>query len=169
VRPATAADAQAIAAVHVASWRAAYAGLLPDELLARLDADARARQWRERLAGLGAGAFVLVFEHLGQVRGFVSGGPDRHGSADGEVYAIYVDPDWQGRGAGTRLLTAASRRLAEARFCQASLWVLVGNDPAVGFYESRGWRFDGTEQPWAFEGGTHPEARYVISLAARPA
>jgi hypothetical protein len=62
VRPAVLQDAPAIAAVHVATWRDAYAGLLPDDFLDGLDVDQRAERWRGRLAALPAGLFVLVVE-----------------------------------------------------------------------------------------------------------
>jgi ribosomal protein S18 acetylase RimI-like enzyme len=165
IRAARPADARPIAAVHVATWRDAYAGLLPDEVLAGLDVDERAQRWNRNLAASAEGRFVLVFEQDGRVAGFVSGGPSRDQFPGGEVYAIYVDPACQGRRAGSRLLTAAARHLAEAHFTDASLWVLAGNHPARRFYESQGWRSDGTEQPWTHSGGgSVTEVRYVTKL-----
>jgi ribosomal protein S18 acetylase RimI-like enzyme len=166
IRAARPADARAIATVHVATWRDAYAGLLPDEVLAGLDTGERAQRWNRNLAAPAEGRFTLVFDAGGRVDGFVSGGPSRDQFPGGEVYAIYVSPAHQGRGAGGRLLAAAARHLAEAQFMEASLWVLVGNRPARGFYESQGWHSDGTEQPWTHSGGgAVMEVRYVRSLA----
>jgi ribosomal protein S18 acetylase RimI-like enzyme len=159
IRAARPADARAIATVHVATWRDAYAGLLPAEVLAGLDVDERAQRWNHNLAAAIEGRFVLVFEEDGRVGGFVSGGPSRDQFPGGEVYAIYVDPACQGRGAGRRLLAAAARHLAQDRFTDASLWVLADNHPARGFYESQGWRSDGTEQPW-----THPDGKAVMEV-----
>jgi ribosomal protein S18 acetylase RimI-like enzyme len=96
----------------------------------------------------------------------VSGGPSRDEIPGGEVYAIYVDPGCQGRGAGRRLLAAATRLLADAGFAGAGLWVLSGNHPARRFYESQGWHRDGTEHQWApSDGVSVPEVRYARSLA----
>jgi ribosomal protein S18 acetylase RimI-like enzyme len=165
IRAALPADAWPIAAVHVATWRDAYAGLLPGEVLAGLDAGERAQRWSSILAAPAEGRFVLVFEQDGRVRGFVSGGPSREQFPGGEVYAIYVDPACQGRGAGSRLLTAAARHLAQAHFTDASLWVLADNHAARRFYESQGWRSDGTEQPWTYPGSNAVmEVRYVTKL-----
>jgi ribosomal protein S18 acetylase RimI-like enzyme len=166
IRAARPDDAHSIAAVHVATWQDAYAGLLPDEFLAALDVTEWAERWRGRLAAPAAGVFTLVFEADGRLLGFVSGGPSRDEFPGGEVYAIYVDPGCQGRGAGRRLLAAATRLLADAGFAGASLWVLSGNEPARGFYESQGWRRDGTEHQWKpSDGVSVPEVRYARSLA----
>jgi itaconate CoA-transferase len=167
VRAARPDDAQGIAAVHVAAWQDAYAGLLPDEFLAGLDPGGWAQRWRDRLAAPGEGVFTLVFDSGGRVQGFVSGGPGRDGFPGGEVYAIYVVPGCQGRGAGRSLLAAATGLLDGAGFTDACLWVLSGNSPARGFYESQGWQCDGTEQPWTLPGGASvPEVRYVRTLGA---
>jgi ribosomal protein S18 acetylase RimI-like enzyme len=165
LRAARPGDAQPIAAVHVATWQDAYAGLLPDDFLAGLDVGEWAERWRGRLGAAAEGMFTLVFEADGQVRGFVSGGPSRDESPGGEVYAIYLDPGWQGRGAGRSLLAAAPRLLADAGYPGASLCVLAGNRPARGFYESQGWHCDGTEMPWTLpDGSSVPEVRYVRTL-----
>jgi len=166
VRPAAVADAGAIAAVHVATWQDAYAGLMPDEILDGLDVSQRAQTWGGILASPPDGVFVLVFERDGEVRGFVAGGPHREGRASGEVFAIYVDPPCQGLGAGRRLLDAACRYLASAGFAEASLLVLATNRAARGFYESQGWRPDGNEQAWTHNGtGVGlTEVRYVANL-----
>ncbi|RSS31975.1 GNAT family N-acetyltransferase, partial [Streptomyces sp. WAC08241] len=49
IREALPGDADALAAVHVLSWRAAYRGLLPRPYLEGLDAEERAAAWRTRL------------------------------------------------------------------------------------------------------------------------
>jgi L-amino acid N-acyltransferase YncA len=166
VRQAVASDAPAIAEVHVAAWRVAYAGLLPAGLLNSLDVAQRAGDWARRIEASGDGAFVLVLELAGSVRGFVSAGPSRERESLGsaEVYAIYIHPGYQGGGAGSHLLTAAIRRLAQEKFSRASLWVLAGNESARGFYESRGWNPDGTAKHESFGGVVETEVRYVRSL-----
>ena len=170
VRPAAGADARAIAAVHVAGWRSAYAGLLPAEMLAALDVGQRAARWRERLAELPDSMFVLVFEQAGHDQG-VRVGRARPGTAA-------ASPAWAARSTRSTW-TRPTRPGARARSCsrpppggwptagfaRASLWVLTENADARGFYESRGWRWDGTEHEWAYEGGSSMEVRYVTDLA----
>jgi ribosomal protein S18 acetylase RimI-like enzyme len=167
IRPARPSDSRALAAVHIGTWRDAYAGLLPGEVLAGLDLDEWAARHHGRLSAPADGTFVLVFESEGRVAGFVSGGPSRDEFPGGEVYAIYVDPGCQGRGGGRRLLAAAEQKRAGAGFTDASLWVLAGNGPARGFYEAQGWHGDGTGKPWSVSDGVSvPEIRYVKRIAS---
>jgi hypothetical protein len=49
IRPATPADAEAIAALHLAFYQAAYQDLLPAEFLSSLRGEDRHQQWRVSL------------------------------------------------------------------------------------------------------------------------
>ena len=171
VRRAVPEDAPAIAAVQVTTWRDAYAGILSAEFLDAVKVDEFAERWRGRLVAPADRSFVLVFELEGRVRGFVAGGLSRDGDEGGEVYAIYVNPDCQSRGAGAKLLEAAAKSLAEAGFAEAGLWVFADNHSARGFYESQGWRHDGTAQmvkSSTFGGEQHAEAKYARPLGDPP-
>ena len=75
-----------------AVWQAAYSPVLPAERLAQLSVERRARQWRDWPPLLAESGDVVV--------GFVSVGASRDADADGELFAIYVDPDYWGRGVG---------------------------------------------------------------------
>lgn len=148
VRRATAADARAIATIRVASWRAAYDGLMPPVLLERLDVDReahlRAVHWNERHADPRVADFVAYAN--GDAVGWAAVGPcrDDDGPHRGELYALYALPDRWSTGVGHALMGAAEQALRDARFAEASLWVLDGNARAAGFYERHGWREDGT-------------------------
>jgi L-amino acid N-acyltransferase YncA len=153
IRPATTADATAIATVHVDAWRAAYDGLLPAELLAGLSVDTAAAQWARSLE---TDRGVLVAEIDGTVAGFAAVGPSRDEDAldsDGELYAIYLAPTRWSTGVGHALHEAAIKTLAAAGYTSASLWVLANNARAIAFYERHGWRADGTTKEDAREGG----------------
>ena len=72
----------------------------------------------------------------------------------GSVPLLLVDPAWQRRGIGTRLLAAGLERLAALGVGRVGLgsggddylWPGVPDDlpAAVGFFAARGWRFDHT-------------------------
>jgi ribosomal protein S18 acetylase RimI-like enzyme len=155
--------------VHVTTWRDAYAGILPADFLAAQRVEEFAQRWRGRLVAPAERSFTLVCESQGRVRGFASGGLSRDGDGGGEVYAIYVDPACQGRGAGARLLAAAARNLTEAGFTEAGLWAFAENHAARGFYEGQGWRHDATPdavKSGMFGGTANTEVRYARLLAS---
>lgn len=159
-------DAQGIAAVHVAAWQAAYRGLMPDDYLASLRAEARADFWRRALAA--EPHPVLVAERAGRIVGFASCGPPRDAGAPadrGELYAIYIDPAVWSSGVGRALCQAALGALRAAGFTAASLWVLAGNTRAIRFYERAGFARDPAATKTVTLGGTTlPELRYVRML-----
>lgn len=139
-------DASGIGRVYVETWQAAYAGLLPDAMLVRMS-DVRQSAWWGRALGdprEARGIFVADDPDMGIV-GFGSCGPVRDppegldGSEKrvGEVYTLYVEPDFQNRGLGRRLLDALFRQLRANGCDTAVLWMLA-NNPARFFYESFG-------------------------------
>src|SRR5271165_2088735 len=103
IRDAELRDARGIAEVHVRSWQAAYAGIVPDEVLARLSVDQREQLWAQILSKGGRATFVLVNRDL--VVGWSGFGPARDEDCDAilvaELYGIYftsgvlVDGLWQ--------------------------------------------------------------------------
>jgi GNAT superfamily N-acetyltransferase len=134
IRPATPADARSVAEVHVASWRDAYRGMLPDAYLSRLSVDDREAMWREAFADPSSGAFVA--ESSGRIVGFVSFGPSRDDDAGeevGEIPAIYLQPREVGTGVGRGLFEAATEALRRAGYRRATLWVLEANERARRF------------------------------------
>jgi L-amino acid N-acyltransferase YncA len=166
IRQAGPADAEAVGAVHVRGWQWGYRGQLPDALLAGLDAGQRASRWREIMTAPDPTATVVVAESNGSIVGFASCGPTRDPDGDnhtGEVYAIYVEEESAGTGAGTALLQAVIDDLWARGFHDAMLWVLETNARARRFYEREGWHADGATKSEDFEGFTLHEVRYVLT------
>ena len=150
VRPARATDADQVAAVHVASWRWAYAGLLPAEELAGLSvADGPTGGgpgWRARGTGRTDRGATFVADLDGRVVGFVAVGPGRDdvgGPSVGELYAIYLEREVAGTGTGRRLHDAGVELARREGLDPGLLWVLRDNVRARRFYELCGWRADG--------------------------
>lgn len=147
VRPAVAEDARAIAGVHISSWRGAYPGLLPAELLDSLSLERRERQWRRWLEPGGERSRTLVAESDGAVVGFSTLAIECRDADEpegvGEVPALYVHPDSWGCGAGTALMDASVAEMRAGGCRQAILWMLEGNHRAASFYAGQGWRADG--------------------------
>ncbi|MFG1696675.1 GNAT family N-acetyltransferase [Nonomuraea sp. NPDC049309] len=82
----------------------------------------------------------------------------------GRIAAIHVLPAAWKRGAGHRLMTEAMRTFGQAGYASATLWVLEGNDRAIGFYERAGWRPDGAVKDAVIGGRPVREPRYRCDL-----
>lgn len=136
-RRATPSDAAALGHAHVAAWREAYAGLVPDTILAALDPRERAAMWR---AALAKGVAVHLAECGGAIVGFGSSAPQTDASLpySGEIRAIYVLRSAQRRGVGRTLMASMARDLLAEGHTSAALWVLESNAPARRFYEALG-------------------------------
>ena len=153
IRRARPTDAAAIGAVHVATWRTAYAGVLPDGYLADLSAIRHAAGYEQAIADRrhGHAVFVAVASgpdapedraptEGGTVVGFVSGGRARRDwLAQGEVETLYLLDDYRDRGIGRRLMRAMAAHLAAVGCRSAMLWVLKDN-PTRWFYQRLGGR-----------------------------
>jgi len=168
IRPAAAADAAGVAEVHVRTWQSAYRGIVPDSYLDALSIADREESWARILA---AGSGTVVAEVEGVVWGFASSGPasDQDASPEtGQVYALYVDPEWQGHGIGQMLFVHALEALAREGFVEATLWVLEENAPSRGFYEAAAMEADGGRKALEFAGEETVEVRYRRRLAPIP-
>ena len=157
-------DADALAALHLAVWRAAYGGLVPESGFATVDLAERAARWRATARGEAQPArSVLVAEEAGRLVGFVAYGDPRDDDVDatGEVLALYVDEPHWGSDVGHRLLSAARREMAEAGHRRFYLWVLTDNPRARRFYERAGLVPDGAERSVDLFGTELPDLRYV--------
>ncbi|AIZ43990.1 acetyltransferase [Deinococcus radiopugnans] len=142
IRPATTADAPAIARVHVTSWRETYAGLMPDDFLERMTNDEmrqrREMGWERTLSQ--RLETVLVAEQDGAVVAFASAGPARdHPDYEMELMTLYVLKSAQGRGLGRALFGEMLRALSAAGFENLALWVLEAN-PTRQWYLRQGGR-----------------------------
>jgi GNAT superfamily N-acetyltransferase len=165
VRQATVHDAVGMALVHVRSWRAAYAGIMPAVVLDTLDPAAWAERNRRYLADPNPSSttFVALDAETRVVVGFAYVGPyhvdEDTGEVDddtGELYAIYTQPDRWGTGAGRALMAAALTQLTAERPRPVRLWVLEANHRARRFYERCGFVLDGSTGFFALDvpGGT---------------
>jgi GNAT superfamily N-acetyltransferase len=130
-------DAGAIAQVHVATWRTAYRGIVPQACLDSLDLNARKQNWAEWLGRDGVAVFVAEAE--GRLCGFIAGGRLREpvGDCDCEIYAIYVLADAQRRRIGSGLMSLLASDLAAKGFARPAVWVLAAN-PSRHFYTRLG-------------------------------
>jgi GNAT superfamily N-acetyltransferase len=146
IRAAVAGDVGALAQVQVATWRSAYRGILPDDFLASLSDTAYEERWG-RIIGDGT-SLVYVAEDAGEMVGFASAGRQRGNGPvyGGELYAIYVLEEAQGRGHGRGLVRAVVDGLRGLGVAGMIVWVLGDNLPARAFYERLGGEYAGAQE-----------------------
>jgi GNAT superfamily N-acetyltransferase len=137
VRRARVDDSSGIAAVHDAAWRYAYRGVLPGLDLERM-VERRGPTWWAK--AIRRHVLVLVLEVDRQIVGYATLGPSRMRSLPykGEIYEIYLLPEYQGLGLGSRLFQAARRMLGDLNFNGLAVRALRANEGAVAFYRRLG-------------------------------
>jgi ribosomal protein S18 acetylase RimI-like enzyme len=144
IAKASVADSRDIAQVYVDTWRSTYPGMLPDRVLVGMSPDRQAADWQWLIGNRAPTVPVVVARVAGHgVVGFSSSGQSRAADrlragplADiaGEVFTLYVRPDFQNQGVGRRLLGASFAALRERGYAGAFLWVL-SQSPSRFFYE----------------------------------
>lgn len=137
IRAARPGDARGVARLDVATWRSTYAGILASPYLVGLSAERRQRGWANVIEREPRDVRVAV-DTEGRILGFGSCGRCRaEPGFNGEVFTLYVDPDWHNCGIGRRLLMALFARLVAQGCGSVIVWVLQDN-PARFFYERLG-------------------------------
>jgi len=130
-------DAAALSGVFDAAWREAYQGIIPGVALEKLLARRGPRWWRSTI---GRGRPLAVLD-IGQgIAGYVSYGRcrDRSLPADGEIDELYLAPEYQGVGFGTRLFKCVRNDMIDRGIKRIAVWSLTENERARGFYERLG-------------------------------
>jgi ribosomal protein S18 acetylase RimI-like enzyme len=138
VRRGKSADAKALVGVFRDSWRHTYQGIIPhtqlDQMILRRTAD----WWRMASR---SNDNLLVLDVGSKLVGYATSGPSRsRGQPQGEIYELYLTPDYQGLGFGEHLFEACRNGLDNKRLNGLLVWALADNDAAIAFYWRRGGR-----------------------------
>jgi len=137
VRPAEPEDVPAITDVHHRAWLHAYTGIIPYKSLRSMVERRGVKWWGRAIHG---STSILVLDVGGTLAGYATLGLNRARALpqEGEIYEIYLLPEYQGIGLGKRLFSEA-RRLLCSLGCQGLvIWSLEENEGAISFYRSAG-------------------------------
>jgi len=140
IRPATPPDHAAIAALHIRSWQTAYAGTLPDAVLARDVPEGLTARWHSYTSQ--DRDLVLIARDAppgGALLGFAAVWCRPEPYLDN----LHVDPAAKGRGVGRALMREIGRRLRDRGETTLSLMVFQANTAARAFYARLGGRETG--------------------------
>jgi GNAT superfamily N-acetyltransferase len=158
------ADLDAVVALHCASWRSAYRGILSD---AYLDGDLltdRLEVWHLKLSMMTDRQFGWLAKHAGEPVGFVFASIDHDPTWGTLVDNLHVLPSHHGAGIGRGLLMAVAhfareRAKANATHAGLFLWCLEQNIRARAFYEHLGAEAVERIVSTAADGQSHPKWR----------
>jgi ribosomal protein S18 acetylase RimI-like enzyme len=125
-------DAPRIAEYYHRCWLAASASSLEPGVAERLEASMWLELFHGRLVP-DSSMRTVVAANDGVVIG--------HVQVEGNLLVhLFVDPDHQGAGIGSRLLAIGEALIAEAGHADAELHTRVDNDRAIALYRSVGWQ-----------------------------
>jgi ribosomal protein S18 acetylase RimI-like enzyme len=164
IRRADLTDAGTVARIHVESWNVAYRGIMPDDVIARIDLAYRTAFWTERIADRAWPVFLI--EEDGNGVAFCQMIATRDADDDptrvGHITSLHVLPHLRGRGYGRALLDEVFTEFRRRGFNEVTLWVLEENHEARQFYERMGFEVDGASQ--MYPNTQVPEVRYRLDL-----
>ena len=141
VRPAVMRDAQAIVDIHAAATQAAYAGIVPDDLLNAQPMAKRLANWRDAIEFGDPQVQIAWLD--GEPVGFVAYDRSRDKgskSTVGEIWAIHVMPAQWDEGAGLALWDAAREGLEEEGCTSVTVWIPLKNERALRFFDLAGFK-----------------------------
>jgi L-amino acid N-acyltransferase YncA len=137
IRRALPRDARGIAKVHVDSWQMTYKSVFSENYLQSITYESREELWTRAIPN----GYVFVAENdQGEIIGFSSGGKERTGNYpkyNGELYAIYILQNDQGKGIGRQLVNSLIEELKSDGIHSMIVLVLEEN-PSKHFYETLG-------------------------------
>lgn len=168
VRTARPDDVDEVARIQRDTWRTAYAGFLPDTVLAEVTPELGRKQWAAAISAPPSPRHhVLVALEQQWIVGFAALGPSADDDAEprtGEISTLLVEPRWGRRGHGSRLLAAAVDHLRGDTLTTATTWLLDRDSASTAFFTSAGWEPDGTARALEAPGAELREIRLHAAL-----
>lgn len=137
LRAAAPSDCEALAAIHSQAWLGAYRGLLDGVELNRLIARRSPAWWHMALQ---RGVRIKLLQISDEPAGYATYGTCRLRSVrcEGEIYELYLRPEYQGLGFGRRLFDDVQSDLRSLKLKGTAVRVLSNNETAITFYEAAG-------------------------------
>jgi len=147
LRMARESDIAAIGECYLRSWRSAYDGYLPPDVVAGEAEKRRGFAWARGIEADASAVFVAI-DDKDSVLGVVQADEELPPPRDRpEITMLYVEPAAWGTDVARALLEAGLRWIAERGHHDARLRVVEAHGRARRFYEREGWRVDPDLEP----------------------
>mgnify|MGYP001559127747 FL=1 len=142
IRKAESQDNESITSIAITCWKDAYKDIFPKDLLDNLSLEDRLKQ---RLSWFNLpNRYSIVAMIQNTIIGFCDYGESRRPQfSPGEIYSLYVLPEYKGHGIGKTLSLKAMRHLQEVNLTPFIVTTLEVNFPARKFYEKLGFEVTG--------------------------
>lgn len=139
IRKALIEDNKTIASIGIACWRDAYKDVFPKNLLDNLSLEERLKQRLNWFNSSNKYSIVAISQD--KIIGFCDYGESRRPRfAPGEIYSLYVLPEYKGLGTGKLLSLKAMEHLNSTNLAPFIVTTLEINIPARKFYEKLGFK-----------------------------
>lgn len=118
-------DAKILGEIHASSWKEAYKGIVPDEILNQITPDKREKYFEKALTEGSERDAILYKESKATGLSCIGKCRDKDRNEDhGEIWGIYLKPEYWNQGIGYELMTWGIEELKNQGYSKATLWVL---------------------------------------------
>ena len=132
-------DAPVLAYIQTESWKAAFKGILEDDVLARCTDIERATQMYAGLLKAKKGnGYLLEVDGKGHCIAWWDATREEDMENFAELICIHSLQDNWGKGYGSKMMDKVLADITEAGYTKVMLWVFEENHRARAFYEAKG-------------------------------
>lgn len=147
IREANIDDAFAIAEINYNGWRTNFRGIIDDDFLDNISLEKKQNRMIEFIKNKNSDSLSLVAVVDGKVVWFVHWGISRDEiDYEAEIYAIYIDPDYQWKWIGKNLMDSIIQTPQFKNAKSFYLRTLRGQKQTRHFYEKMWWKVCVEEQ-----------------------
>lgn len=144
IRPVELADAELLARVQTESWKAAFAGIIPPDLLSAHTSLTRAESMYRRLLEENKGhGRILTVDGEAHCIAYWDASRCRDMAGYAELICIHSLPDRWRMGYGSMMMDRVLEEMRNTGFGKVMLWVFAENRRAIGFYQKHGFKANG--------------------------
>ena len=141
-------DANALAYIQTESWKAAFAGILDAEMLAKCTDIDRATAMYQRLLDENKGnGYLLTVNEKPHCIAYWDAARDPEFAGKAELICIHSLPDNWHKGFGSQMMDFVLDDIKKDGYSEVVLWVFRDNLRARAFYEAKGFILKGTARP----------------------